>query len=70
MKRFKIDYTLSIELSENELFPDGTNDKREITIEDVYELIRRHGGMNSLPTRIISDWNLSEYGVLDVTEVE
>lgn len=56
MKYFKIHYELTVTLSEDELYPDGTQGLGEITADKVYELINRSGGMK----KVINDWSLEE----------
>jgi len=64
MKTFTIHYELEVDLTENELYPDGTDGFGEITVEKVKSLIKRSGGMQ----RVINDWYLYPEGVLTVTE--
>ena len=64
MKHFTIHYELTVTLSENEIYPDGTEGLGEITADKVHQLIRSSGGMK----RIINDWNLDDFGDLEVYE--
>jgi hypothetical protein len=64
MKYFKIHYELTVTLSEDELYPDGTQGLGEITADKVYELINRSGRMK----KVINDWNLDSYEVVEVYE--
>ena len=64
MKTFTIRYELNVDLTENELYPDGTDGVGEITAEKVKSLIKHSGGMQ----RVINDWYLYPEGVLTVTE--
>lgn len=64
MKTFTIHYELTVDLSERELYPDGTDGIEEITPEKVTELIQSSGGMKT----ILREWDLYPYGELTVTE--
>lgn len=64
MKTFTIRYELNIDLTENELYPDGTDGVGEVTPKKVAALIQSSGGMQ----RVINDWYLYPEGVLTVTE--
>ena len=64
MKTFTIHYELEVELTENQLFPDGTDGVGEITAEKVEALIESAGGME----KVVHDWHLYPEGVLTVTE--
>ena len=64
MKNFTIHYELVVTLSEDDLFPDGKEGLGEITADKVHQLIHSSGGMN----RIINDWNLDDFGDLEVYE--
>jgi hypothetical protein len=64
MKNFTIHYELMVTLSEDDLFPDGKEGLGEITADKVHQLIRSSGGMK----RIINDWNLDDFGDLEVYE--
>lgn len=64
MKHFTIHYELTVTLSEDEIYPDGTEGLGEITADKVYQLIEASGGMK----RVIKDWNLDENGYLEVYE--
>jgi hypothetical protein len=66
MKYFKIHYELTVTLSEDELYPDGTQGLGEITADKVYELINRSGGMK----KVINDWSLDSHGVVEVYEAK
>ena len=62
MKRFTIHYELTVTLSEDEIYPDGTEGLGEITADKVYQLIEASGGMK----KVIKDWNLESCGDLEV----
>ena len=64
MKYFKIHYELTVTLSEDELYPDGTQGLGEITADKVYKLINRSGRMK----KVINDWNLDSYEIVEVYE--
>lgn len=64
MKTFTIHYELVVDLTERELYPDGTDGIGEITVEKVKALIQSSGGMEN----VIKDWYLYPEGVLTVTK--
>jgi len=66
MKYFQIHYELTVTLSEDELYPDGTEGLGEITADRVYELIEASGGMK----KVIKDRNLESCGALEVYEAK
>jgi len=66
MKHFTIHYKLTVTLSEDELYPDGTEGLGEITADKVYDLIKASGGMK----QVIKDWNLESCGALEVYEAK
>lgn len=59
-KTFTITYILSVDMTEEDLYPDGLDFNP--TPKHVKDLIESSGGMK----RVIEDWNLHPYGTLTV----
>jgi hypothetical protein len=59
-KTFTITYVLSVDMTEEELYPDGLD--FDLTPKQVKDLIESSGGMK----RVIEDWNLHPCGILTV----
>jgi len=55
MKKFKISYTVETVLDEKTLWPDGAMPDNP-TVEDVVQLIKKHGGIY----RVLDEWNLHQ----------
>ena len=53
MKKFKISYEVETVLDERALWPDG-NAPEMPSVEDVLQLIKKHGGIY----RVLDEWNL------------
>lgn len=62
MKKFSISYLLQVEMTEEDIYPDGV--EGEVTPKRVAALIEASGGMKE----VIKDWNLYPHGYLTVYE--
>ena len=67
-KTFTITYVLSVDMTEEELYPDGLD--FDLTPKQVKDLIESSGGMKRVidggMKRVIEDWNLHPCGILTV----
>jgi len=64
VKRFRISLHVDVDMTVDELWPDG-NAPANPTVDHVHELIRKDGGLD-----IIGDWCLAEYGDIEVNEID
>lgn len=60
-KTFRITYEVDVELTANEIWPDGDGPENP-TSDDVIELVKRLYGY--FPSRIVGDWALDDSGQL------
>jgi len=81
--KFRIRYTIDLVMDEFEIWPDG-NFPPEPTIQDVFNEIKKYSRTStnyskepdSIELRdedakkIIDDWNLVDFGVLEITKEE